>query len=377
MRAARRAEEREHYRLLHDSVSATLTVVAAGGLDGQLAGAAPPGRPGPARWSSGCTSPDRRGRPTWPAGCDPVLARPGRSASPRRRRGATGAGRGRRRAGRRADRGADQRGPARRAGPGPGARRRPADGGGVTVEVADDGAGFDPAAVPASRRGVRESLVGRMRAVRRRRRRGARWPRVRAAAGDPGAARAGPAGRSGRRADDPAGRRRPAGLGEVIAARYRRGFDLAVIWLVGAWHVGNDLLATGDQRGDVPVDGGASAGLAGPGRGPRGRRATGCCGTADRPGRGLAAGRRRAGGQRGRHRRGTRPRRCSARPTGPGGRPAGSACWCCCAGRRSSWSLPAGQLGGRPGRARRRRACWTGSGWPASRRWSTAPPRCS
>ena len=31
--AARRAEEREHYRLLHDSVSATLTVVAAGGID--------------------------------------------------------------------------------------------------------------------------------------------------------------------------------------------------------------------------------------------------------------------------------------------------------------------------------------------------------
>src|SRR5215207_4169762 len=30
--AARRAEEREHYRMLHDSVSATLTVVAAGGL---------------------------------------------------------------------------------------------------------------------------------------------------------------------------------------------------------------------------------------------------------------------------------------------------------------------------------------------------------
>lgn len=28
-----------------------------------------------------------------------------------------------------------------------------------------------------------------------------------------------------------------------MAARYRRGFDLAVIWLVGAWHVGNDLLA--------------------------------------------------------------------------------------------------------------------------------------
>ena len=33
-------------------------------------------------------------------------------------------------------------------------------------------------------------------------------------------------------------------LGEVIAARYRHGFALVVIWLVAAWHVGNDLLAT-------------------------------------------------------------------------------------------------------------------------------------
>jgi hypothetical protein len=41
---------------------------------------------------------------------------------------------------------------------------------------------------------------------------------------------------------EPADRPR-AGLGEVIAVRYRHGFDLGVICLVAAWHVGNDLFA--------------------------------------------------------------------------------------------------------------------------------------
>jgi signal transduction histidine kinase len=36
---------------------------------------------------------------------------------------------------------------------------------GVTVEVCDGGRGFDPAAVPSHRRGLRESVYGRMRAV--------------------------------------------------------------------------------------------------------------------------------------------------------------------------------------------------------------------
>jgi signal transduction histidine kinase len=36
---------------------------------------------------------------------------------------------------------------------------------GVTVEVCDSGDGFDPAAVPSHRRGLRESVYGRMRAV--------------------------------------------------------------------------------------------------------------------------------------------------------------------------------------------------------------------
>ena len=40
-----------------------------------------------------------------------------------------------------------------------------ADGAGVSVTVADDGAGFDVAAVPLHRRGLRESIAGRMRSV--------------------------------------------------------------------------------------------------------------------------------------------------------------------------------------------------------------------
>jgi signal transduction histidine kinase len=40
-----------------------------------------------------------------------------------------------------------------------------ADGDGASVTVTDDGAGFDVAAVPTHRRGLRESIAGRMRAV--------------------------------------------------------------------------------------------------------------------------------------------------------------------------------------------------------------------
>ncbi|HEY6748771.1 MAG TPA: ATP-binding protein, partial [Mycobacteriales bacterium] len=108
--------------------------------------------------------------------------------------------------------------------------------GAVTVEVTDDGRGFEPARVPGSCRGLRESLVGRMRAVD-----GSatvtsepgsgtrvllRWP-----AGSP----AGPGNEDGTGSS--------AGLGEVIATRYRRGIELVVILLVGSWHAGNDLVA--------------------------------------------------------------------------------------------------------------------------------------
>jgi hypothetical protein len=39
---------------------------------------------------------------------------------------------------------------------------------------------------------------------------------------------------------DPAGPSEP--LSDIVVDRYRRGFDLAVIWLVVAWHLGNDLV---------------------------------------------------------------------------------------------------------------------------------------
>jgi signal transduction histidine kinase len=226
--AARRAEEREHYRLLHDSVSATLTVVAAGGID---AGSATL----PAQARRDLAVIERLNAPDQPAGPDlpgwlrpvvdgrpvtvdaPIPAVPVPAAVGAALAGATTEA---------------LTNAARHAAPARVQLRAAVEpDGAVTVLVADDGPGFDPAAVPDSRRGVRESVVGRMRAVQgdatvSSRPGGGtrvllRWP--------------GPDG-----GDDPAA---GGGLGEVIATRYRRGFDLAVILLVGLWHVGNDLLA--------------------------------------------------------------------------------------------------------------------------------------
>ncbi|MFL6128947.1 MAG: sensor histidine kinase [Mycobacteriales bacterium] len=247
VRAARRAEEREHFRMLHDSVSATLTVVAAGGLPGSS-----PVLRAQARRDLHVVerlhtpAPERHGDlGRWLApvldGAGPDLVSESTVADadvPAEVGGALA--------------GAVTEALAnvvRHAGP---ARVRvhagPADGGGVTVEVADDGVGFEPTEVPASRRGVRESLVGRMRSV------GGtatvssvpglgtrvvlRWP------AEPD--RAQPDGTQPDRTEPD---RRTAGLGEVIAVRYRHGFALAVILLVGAWHVGNDLVATVTNAG--------------------------------------------------------------------------------------------------------------------------------
>ena len=319
--AARRAEEREHYRLLHDSVSATLTVVAAGGID---AGSA--SLPAQARRDLAVIErlnvPDQAAGPDLPGWLRPVVdgravtvdapipAVPVPAAVGAALAGATTEA---------------LTNAARHAAPAQVQLRAAVEpDGAVTVLVADDGPGFDPAAVPDSRRGVRESLVGRMRAVQgdatvSSRPGGGtqvllRWP------GRPD------------RADDPAA---GAALGEVIATRYRRGLDLVVILLVGIWHVGNDLLALlagwSDYRWPVAellawlalAAVGAAAGV----RLWRGR--TG----ADRD---VAAGRRRPRGRRGGHRR--RPGRPAVQRhrLGLGVRPAGSACWCCCAGRRGS-----------------------------------------
>jgi signal transduction histidine kinase len=238
--AARRADEREHYRLLHDSVSATLTVVAAGGID---AGSA--SLPAQARRDLAVierlNAPDPAGAPDLRGWLGPVVAGRAVVAAPipdvpvPAAVGAALAG-----AATEALTNA-----ARYAAPAP-ARLAAAveTDGAVTVRVADDGPGFDPAAVPESRRGVRESVVGRMRSVQgdatvASRPGGGtevllRWPAGPDGAGEPG---------------------EPAMLGEVIATRYRRGFDLVVILLVGVWHVGNDLLVLlsgwGDYRSPV------------------------------------------------------------------------------------------------------------------------------
>jgi signal transduction histidine kinase len=226
--AARRAQEREHYRLLHDSVSATLTVVAAGGID---AGSA--SLPAQARRDLAVVErlngPDAAAGPDLPGWLRPVVA--GRAVTVEAPipavpvPAAVGA----------ALAGATTEAltnAARHAAPARVQLRAAVEpDGAVTVLVADDGPGFDPAAVPASRRGVRESLVGRMRAVHgdatvSSRPGGGtqvllRWPSQPDGADDP---TAGPV------------------LGELIATRYQRGFDLVVILLVAFWHVGNDLL---------------------------------------------------------------------------------------------------------------------------------------
>ena len=136
--------------------------------------------------------------------------------------------------------------------------------------------------------------------------------------------------------DDPAA---GAALGEVIATRYRRGFDLAVILLVGIWHVGNDLLALlagwSDYRWPVAELLAwlalAAVGVAAGVRLRRGR--TGRTGTWLLAGAALVAG---AVGIAAVPAELAAP----AAPTGPGGRPAGSAWWCCCAGRRGSSAGP-------------------------------------
>jgi signal transduction histidine kinase len=194
VRAGRRAEEREHNRLLHDSVSATLTIVATGGLAAlspvlrRQAGydlavldrlqapaaartsAAPRCGPAPA---VGPAAGPAVGPAAGPAvgevelanWLEPVLAAAGavlqvEAVLPPVRVPARVAA---------ALAGAVTEGlanVARHAGLGT-ARvivTRTA-GAGVLVEVLDAGRGFDPAAVPAHRRGLRESVVARLASI--------------------------------------------------------------------------------------------------------------------------------------------------------------------------------------------------------------------
>ncbi|HST67165.1 MAG TPA: ATP-binding protein [Mycobacteriales bacterium] len=274
VQAARRAEERESYRTLHDSVSATLTVVAAGGIsrrsmdlrrqarrdvevierlnapdgpapdgsppvpDGAAPGAAAPGGPaggvgvaGGGSELAGWLYPVVAGAAVAVTLEAPIPAVPVPPAAGAALAGALSEA---------------LTNVVRHAGPARVRLAATAADGTVTVELTDDGRGFDPAAVPASCRGVRESLVGRMRAVdgsatvNSRPGDGTgvllRWP------GDgTGVLLRWPA--AGPTADPDGAPGSPAGLGDVIAARYRRGMDLVVILLVGSWHASNDLVA--------------------------------------------------------------------------------------------------------------------------------------
>jgi signal transduction histidine kinase len=174
VRAARRAEEREHVRLLHDSVSATLTVVSTGGvavsspalrgraghdlqvLERIQAPAGPASQAGSARVGAGGHDLAR-----WLTAVTAGMS-PGLAVEPSIEEVTVPDSVGAALAGAVAEALANVRQHARvararlRATPSPG---------GVLVELTDDGIGFDPGRVPAHRRGLRESVVGRMRAV--------------------------------------------------------------------------------------------------------------------------------------------------------------------------------------------------------------------
>jgi signal transduction histidine kinase len=170
VQAARRDEEREHFRLLHDSVSATLTVIAAGGLPASTpalraqasrdlrvverlqdpATAVPPPRaPGPyvdlghslapvAATAGPALVIEAAAALSVPAEVGAALAAAVAEALTNVARHAQATG----------------------------ARLRVVPvGGGARIELVDDGRGFDPAQVPAHRRGLRESVVARMHAI--------------------------------------------------------------------------------------------------------------------------------------------------------------------------------------------------------------------
>jgi hypothetical protein len=135
----------------------------------------------------------------------------------------------------------------------------------VRVELADDGRGFDPARVPAHRRGLCESVVARMSqvggsaAITSRPGAGTRivlqWPT--GPADPPGPATMHGSDRTGN-GDRPAGAARLSrsadgqpggdavghgGFGDLVATRYQRGFELAIVWTFAARHVANALVA--------------------------------------------------------------------------------------------------------------------------------------
>jgi signal transduction histidine kinase len=170
LRAARRAEEREHFRLLHDSVSATLTVVAAGGLPGSTAAlraqAARDLRVVEDLRSPAAAVPEPRAPGPYvdlSRSLAPVAATAGpevliEAAPPLSVPAAVAAAL----AGAVAEALANV---TRHAQASTARLRVEQVGDGAQVELVDDGRGFDPAAVPAHRRGLRESVLARMHAI--------------------------------------------------------------------------------------------------------------------------------------------------------------------------------------------------------------------
>jgi signal transduction histidine kinase len=327
----RRAEEREHYRLLHDSASATLTAVAAGGVAGSptlraqarrdldvveriQAPADAPALPAVVERSGAGADPllDRDDLRGWLA---PVVsAQPALAVETAVADVAVPAVVAAALAGAVAE---ALRNVVRHAGAGRVSLRAWPAHGVVRVELADAGRGFDPAQVPAHRRGLRESVVARMSrvggsaSITSRPGEGTRivleWPAVAAESPGPhtangsdrpdnGSAGAGnrsdradngpgAAGSGSDRADngpdrpgdgpdrpknDPgrpdngsagaggparaARRSRPGdgaadgdaaghgGFSDLVAARYQRGFELAVVAMFAVRHVANALV---------------------------------------------------------------------------------------------------------------------------------------
>jgi signal transduction histidine kinase len=241
VRESRRAEEREHCRLLHDSVSATLTVVAAGGLTDS------PVLRAQARRDLGVLE-----RIQAPVGSTPLrdhvdlrdCLEPVVSAQPEVAIDADVAefavpaavGAGLAAAAAEAVRNVGWHAGVNRVS----LRAWSADGV-VRVELADEGRGFDPAQVPAHRRGLRESVAARMARVGGSAtvtsRPGAgtrvvlRWPD---AAADP---------------PDPA---RAGGFVGLVSTRYQRAFELAVVSACGIRHVVNALVPAVSHRSAYP-----------------------------------------------------------------------------------------------------------------------------
>ncbi len=252
VRAARRAEERAQRQLLHDSVSATLTVVAAGGVAG----------------SAALRSQARRDLAVIETLQAPAAATAGEVAGPAAASGPTGA------------------------------------------EPVPPFGHADPVATAAPPGGPRLARTSR--------------------------------------------RSRPAenGLQRLVATQYRRGFDLAVVGLIGLWHLGNDLvtmLGSALTYRSLGPEVGAPAAA-----------------RPDLAAAVLAAGRGCAGRQRAGHR------------PGSGG---GGVRWCALGlgrhrlGGRARTAVPPGRRAGRADRGERRPHAGRPAGRPRRRRPGAGPVR--